>query len=156
MAALARLKLRQSLRCVREPNNKYDRYACAIYLDALHLGYLSRGVAKDMAALIDSGMAINVRSARAGTGLVELQWSDDALQSPADGFDPDDLDPEIDPTDLRSQLEQSVARLDRPSRLKPPKPPRVKPEAPPPRVRPSFPELDLPPEEIDTRPDPWE
>lgn len=153
-AALARLKTMQRLRCVREPNNKYDRYAVAIYVGDIHIGYLSKGVAKDMSVLLDGGLPIEVFAIRAGTGLVELRWPDAGLQSPAgDGFEDDPLFEEETPSDrLQRQLEQSVARL-KPSRLVPPKPPSVRPPA---RVRPSFPELDLPPEEPDTRPDPWE
>lgn len=142
--ALARLKAGEPLRVVREPNNKYDRWACAVYRFDLHMGYLSRGVAKDMAALIDGGTSINIRCIKAGTGLVRISWSDEGLQSPADTADGfDTFDP---PTEDKPRTW---------GRLTPPKPPKVK---PPEKERPRhfFPEIDLPPEEIDTRPDPWE
>lgn len=144
MNAIARLKPGMPLRLVREPNNKYDRFAVAVYQFALHLGYLSRGTAKDISALMDSGMTVNVRAIRAGVGFIELGWSDADMQSPAGGDGFDTFDALVE--------EKAIDSKRRKPPLVPPKPPVVQ----KPKPRHFFPELDLPTEVIDTRPDPWE
>ncbi|HAR41167.1 MAG TPA: hypothetical protein DCS07_00795 [Bdellovibrionales bacterium] len=50
-----RLKTGLKLRIFREPKNKHDRYACAVYVGKKQVGYFPRYDARQIAPLIDSG-----------------------------------------------------------------------------------------------------
>jgi len=53
------MKAGDELDLVREPDNKYDGYATAIYWNARKLGYLPREENITMANLLDQGMLLN-------------------------------------------------------------------------------------------------
>ena len=52
------IKRYDSLDLVREPNNKHDKYAVAVYWKRKKLGYLPREDNKVVANLLDSGMPL--------------------------------------------------------------------------------------------------
>lgn len=134
---VARLKGGEKLRAVREPTNKYDPFAVAVYFSATHIGYLARAIARDMTSLMDNGVAVTITKLRGapGTGFIEVTWDDEQAANAT-----------------KEALAQSATA--RPAgavtRLTPPKKPT--PVAP---TRPKFPEIDLD-GAVDTRPDPWE
>ena len=45
----------QQLRLIREPDNRYDQNAIAVYVGHSQLGYVSRDLASDLAPIIDDG-----------------------------------------------------------------------------------------------------
>jgi hypothetical protein len=58
VAALARLRPGDRLRLVREPENEHDPDAVAVYSGTTHLGYIPRGVNRDVADRIMSADSV--------------------------------------------------------------------------------------------------
>ena len=54
VAALARLRSGDRLRLVREPGNPHDPDAVAVYSGTTHIGYIPRGINRDVADRIMS------------------------------------------------------------------------------------------------------
>ncbi len=75
---IPRLRPGQQLRVEREPNNKYDANAVSLYIFNQKLGHLPRGLAAEIAPLIDAGVIVTVhksRDPRFGTsGVVVVRW----------------------------------------------------------------------------------
>jgi len=65
---------------VREPENKFDEFAVAIYTaEKVKLGYLPRGKNETIARLLDAGKMIFVT-------MIEKQWMDDWLKMTVRAF----------------------------------------------------------------------
>jgi hypothetical protein len=58
IAALARLRPGDQLRLVREPSNPHDPDAVAVYSGTMHIGYIPRGVNRDVADRIMSADSV--------------------------------------------------------------------------------------------------
>jgi hypothetical protein len=75
---IPRLHPGQQLRVEREPTNKYDANAVSLYVFNQKLGHLPRGLAAEVAPLIDAGVTVTVhksRDPRFGTsGVVVVRW----------------------------------------------------------------------------------
>jgi hypothetical protein len=66
IAVLTRLRPGDRLRLVREPNNPHDPNAVAVYSGTMHIGYIPRGINRDVADRImstDSVFAIVIAEA---------------------------------------------------------------------------------------------
>ena len=61
---ISQLEQGQKLTLIREPNNKHDKNACAIYCDTQMLGYIPRDNAVLVAEFVDAGKLVVVKSAR--------------------------------------------------------------------------------------------
>jgi hypothetical protein len=76
---IARMRLGQPLIAKREPTNKYDRNAVAVYQQNMQLGHFPRGFAAEVAPLMDAGTA-NVKVWKSknpkflGVGIIVVQW----------------------------------------------------------------------------------
>jgi HIRAN domain len=85
---IAKMAPGQQLRVEREPKNKYDANAVAVYIFQQHLGYFPRGFAAEVAPLMDAGYelrAIKSRDPRfAGTGVMVVEWEKPDVQQGAD------------------------------------------------------------------------
>lgn len=55
---LQRLQPKHALTLRREPENKSDRFAVAVYRYDMKLGYLPRGLAAEIAPLMDFGVEV--------------------------------------------------------------------------------------------------
>jgi hypothetical protein len=68
----------QQLRVEREPKNKYDTNAVAIYIFQQKLGYLPRGFAAEVAPIMDAGYVLSATKSRdprfAGSGVMIVEW----------------------------------------------------------------------------------
>ena len=53
---------------VREPDNEYDKNAIALYVAGLKGGYVPRGLAKEIAPLIDAGYEARIVETQGGFG----------------------------------------------------------------------------------------
>lgn len=81
-----RLRPNIPLTLKREPMNKYDTNAVAVYYGAKKLGFVPRGLAKDIAPLLDAG--VRFECARSTTrlqgvprpGVLALAWDDDEVK----------------------------------------------------------------------------
>ena len=75
---IPRLKPGQQLRVDREPTNPHDRNAISLHIFNQKLGHLPRGLAAELAPLMDAGVTVNVtksRDPRFGTsGVVVVRW----------------------------------------------------------------------------------
>ncbi len=61
----------------REPENKYDKNAVGVYFGQRQLGYIPRGIAAELAPLIDAGTVVAaVRARTALEGVLLLTWDD--------------------------------------------------------------------------------
>jgi hypothetical protein len=95
VAALARLRPGDRLRLVREPENPHDSDAVAVYSGTMHIGYIPRGVNRDVADAImraDSVAAVVTAEAIIERGEVRFaprieirNHFDDLLSRIADG-----------------------------------------------------------------------
>jgi hypothetical protein len=75
IAVLGRLRPGDRLRLVREPNNEHDSNAVAVYSETMHIGYIPRGVKRDVADAImraDSVTAIVIVEAIIEDGQVRF------------------------------------------------------------------------------------
>ena len=83
---ITRLKAGQGLRLEREPNNKFDKNAIAVFTFQQQLGYLPRGFAAEVAQWVDLGFKITAKKSAKfpGTGVLTVEWetSDDAAANP--------------------------------------------------------------------------
>lgn len=80
-----RLNVGTTLRLMRESSNKYDRNAVMVCYASTHIGYLSRGVAQDIARLLDGKIEVAcVKLNPQGTGFIELTWGDDIGTKPTE------------------------------------------------------------------------
>lgn len=59
-----KLSVGQTLRLVREPLNRHDKRAVAIYFDSVKLGYLPRQGNYTVAQMLDRGQALHAEIAR--------------------------------------------------------------------------------------------
>lgn len=59
------------LKMVREPENQYDRFAVALYLDGGKIGYLPKSKNEVIARLMDAGKEFN-------TKVVSKQWNEES------------------------------------------------------------------------------
>jgi hypothetical protein len=74
----------------REPTNKYDTNAVAVYWAQKKLGYVPRGFAKELAPLLDKGAEYRLnKSPRPMPGVFHVQWEDGEPE-------PDQLDQHAD------------------------------------------------------------
>lgn len=131
-----RLRQKQRLGLKREPDNKYDGNAIAVYILNVKVGHLSRGVAENLAPMMDAGVAIIASKVGPMGGMIKLDWDDEAV----------------------FRLSASMSKP-RPlsEKFKPPAPPKPYPVAKAREVaRRTFPELDFSAAEVDEGPDPWE
>lgn len=73
---IAKLHVGQKLRLEREPTNRFDPNAVAVYIFQQCLGYLSRGVAGEIAPIMDAGTTITASKSplHPGTGVIDLEW----------------------------------------------------------------------------------
>lgn len=85
---LAKLAPKQPLQLRREPNNKYDPNAVMVYIFEQHLGYIPRGLAAEIAPLMDKGLKAGARKAigQAGNGIIDIAWEYEP--EPGAGDDP--------------------------------------------------------------------
>jgi hypothetical protein len=63
----------------REPTNKFDANAVAIYYGAKKLGYVPKGFAKELAPQVDQGAEFKYRvykSPRPLPGVLRIKWED--------------------------------------------------------------------------------
>ena len=86
-ALIKRLRPGDVLLLKREPELKYDKNAVAVYLPSKfgdkQLGYVPRGLAAELAPVMDSGQAVTaVRARTALEGVMSLTW-DDGKPEPA-------------------------------------------------------------------------
>jgi hypothetical protein len=58
VAELARLRPGDRLRLVREPENEHDPDAVAVYSGTMHIGYIPRGINRDVADRIMSADSV--------------------------------------------------------------------------------------------------
>ncbi len=74
--SIARLRIGQGLKMVREPDNKYDKNAIAVYYFQQCLGYIPRGLAAEIAPNMDLGLKTRVTKSPKfpGTGVVDILW----------------------------------------------------------------------------------
>lgn len=78
---IARMRPGQQLAVVREPTNKYDPNAVAVYIFNQQLGHFPRGFAAEIAPLIDAGTAdVKVWKSRLPkfdrVGVIVVEWED--------------------------------------------------------------------------------
>jgi hypothetical protein len=95
MAELVRLRPGDRLRLVREPDNPHDLNAVAVYSGTMHIGYVPRGVNRDVAdrimsadsvfAIVTAGAIIEEGELRFGARIEIRNHFDDLLSRDADG-----------------------------------------------------------------------
>jgi hypothetical protein len=94
LGALARLRPGDRLRLVREPDNPHDPDAVAVYSGTMHIGYIPRGVDRDIAdrimsadgvAAVVTAEAIIERGFRFAPRIEIRNHFDDLLSRIADG-----------------------------------------------------------------------
>lgn len=78
---VGKLDPRVALTVKRQPANKYDKNACAIYWGGKQLGWIPAAFAAEIAPLMDKGMVPACRRAvtkhrRAMPGVLTLIWDD--------------------------------------------------------------------------------
>jgi hypothetical protein len=74
---IERLRSNVMLILKREPTNKYDANAVAVYFGARKLGFLPKGLAQEMAPLLDNNVDYRVyKSPRPLPGVLRLKWED--------------------------------------------------------------------------------
>ena len=75
---IPRLQPGQQLRVEREPNNPYDANAISLHIFNQKLGHLPRGLAAEVAPLMDAGVTVNVTKSRdprfEASGVVVVRW----------------------------------------------------------------------------------
>jgi hypothetical protein len=131
-----RLKQGQRIALQREPTNQYDANAIAVFILGNKVGHLSRGVAENLAPMMDAGVAIIATKTGPMGGMIKLDWDDEAVfrLSAAQGRRPKPVSPAF----------------------KPPKPPTPKRPRPIEKSIPSrFEGLDFSGAVDDEGPDPW-
>lgn len=78
---IARLRPGAKLVLKREPTNKFDKNAVAVYFNfsgnMTQLGHLSRGLAELLAPKLDSGTEVRVTKAPIMGGVINLEWDQD-------------------------------------------------------------------------------
>ena len=85
-AMIKRLKPGDTLKLLREPQLKYDTNAVAVYLPSTvggdkQLGYCPRGLAAELAPLMDAGTVVAaVRARTALEGVMTLTWDDGTIK----------------------------------------------------------------------------
>lgn len=88
---LPRLKAGQQLRLAREPTNKYDPNAISIHVFAQRLGYVPRGLAVELAPIMDAGGAVAAVKSRdpkfVSSGVMDMAWEKPDVQSADEGSD---------------------------------------------------------------------
>lgn len=84
---IARLKQGQQLRLQREPTNKFDKNAIAVYTFQQCLGYVPRGLAVELAPIMDAGnevSAVKSRDPKFGqSGVMDMTWGKPDADDPA-------------------------------------------------------------------------
>lgn len=72
------MKLRggEQLRLEREPGNKYDTNAIGVHIFQQHLGYVSRGLAAELAPRMDAGLQITARKSAVVGAVMILAWEE--------------------------------------------------------------------------------
>lgn len=70
---LGRLRPGNPLNLQRQPQNKYDKNAIGVFFSSTQLGHLPRGLAAELAPLMDAGVPIKV-CASAQAFVVQLEW----------------------------------------------------------------------------------
>lgn len=75
---IAKMGPGQKLLVVREPDNKYDKNAIAVYIFQQKLGHFPRGFAAEIAPLMDAGKKVTAWKSRdprfAGSGVCVCEW----------------------------------------------------------------------------------
>lgn len=98
---IAKMRAGQQLRLEREPNNQYDPNAISVHIFQQCLGYCPRGVAAELAPLMDAGTTVTaVKSFDprfAGAGVMDLVWEipDAPEQEATPGAEPANEDEDI-------------------------------------------------------------
>lgn len=73
---IPKLKAGQAVVLKREPDNKYDKNAIAVYIFKQQLGHIPRGLAAEIAPLMDAGATVSAVKAKnfPGSGVLDLSW----------------------------------------------------------------------------------
>jgi hypothetical protein len=82
---IMRLRPGAALRLKREPDNKYDKNAIAVFFSETKLGHIGRGLAALLAPRMDAGLVINCTKHPANGAVVVLSW--DEAMAPAEAPD---------------------------------------------------------------------
>jgi hypothetical protein len=95
VAALARLRPGDRLRLVREPSNRHDPDAVAVYSGTTHIGYIPRGDNRDVAdaimradsvaAVVTHGAIVEEGEIRLGPRIEVRNHFDDLFSRSSDG-----------------------------------------------------------------------
>lgn len=91
---IARMAAGQPLIARREPKNKFDKNAVAVFIHGQQLGHFPRGFAAEIAPLMDAGTA-NVKVWKSknlrflGVGIIVVEWDNGKLEPEAET----DIDP---------------------------------------------------------------
>lgn len=129
---IPRLKQGQRIALKREPTNKYDANAIAVHILGNKVGHISKGVAANLAPILDAGVAIIATKCGPMGGMIQLDWDDEAV--------------------FRLSAELGTKRSPLSDKFKPPSPPKPQPRP----TRAKFPEIDLGAAVVDEGPDPWD
>jgi hypothetical protein len=90
-AWLPRLKAGQQLRLAREPTNKYDPNAISVHVFQQCLGYVPRGLAAELAPIMDAGgvvSAVKSRDPKFGqSGVMDMAWEKPDAEGADQGTD---------------------------------------------------------------------
>ena len=87
---IARLRPSAKLLLKREPSNKYDKNAIAVYFSNTKLGHLSAGLAALMAPRMDAGLVVECQKHPAIGGVIWLEWDEAMAPADAPTIKPDD------------------------------------------------------------------
>lgn len=90
-AWLPRLKAGQQLRLAREPTNQYDINAISVHVFQQCLGYVPRGLAAELAPIMDAGGTVAAAKSRdpkfGQSGVMDMAWEKPDAASADGGTD---------------------------------------------------------------------
>jgi hypothetical protein len=72
----------QQLRLVRDPSNKHDKNAIAVYIFQQCLGYVARGLAAELAPRMDAGLQITAIKSRIEGAVMVMSWDEPDADDP--------------------------------------------------------------------------
>jgi hypothetical protein len=78
---LQRLRPGSPLRIVRQPTNRYDKNAIAVYWSNTPLGHLPRSLAAELAPKMDAGTEIKICAANSSY-VLQLEWDEPDVIGP--------------------------------------------------------------------------
>ena len=73
---LKRLRSGNQLRVVRQPTNKYDKNAIGVFWGSKQLGHVPRGLAAELAPVMDAGIEIKAMKENGPVAVIKLYWDD--------------------------------------------------------------------------------